>query len=160
MLAVNTKSLDVRPEEDTVDVWDLPRPNDAAESKMTSAQVSQPFFLFRFKGVQTRIGPANAEAVDAGSLMAIGRPRSSVNGHSKTSSFERDCSQNYSLYMDVCGERDTPTSWVGLVKLDIRRNSLVFQRKDGFNDRAQTRCALRMTYIRLGSPDINMSNTT
>lgn len=63
------------------------------------------------------------------------------------------------LSMDIFGERDTPTSRVGLVKLDIRRNSLVFQRKDGFNDRAQTRCAFRMTYIRLESPDINMLNT-
>ena len=69
-------------------------------------------------------------------------------------------SKSQSLHVIVCGERDSPTSRVGLVKLDIRRNSLVFKRKDGFNDRAQTRCALRMTYVRLQSPGINMSNTT
>lgn len=49
-----------------------------------------------------------------------------------------------------------PTFRVRLVKLDVWRNGFVLQRKDSFNDRAEARCALRMTYIRLELFDINV----
>ena len=76
--------------------------------------------------------------------MAIGRPRRDVNGHSKTAMCKRDCCKNKSLHMDVCDGKGMSTFGVGLVKLDIRRDDLLLQRKNGFNHRAETCCPLGM----------------